>query len=163
MLDRYTSKLHIIDPAETSTNELETERNRHLSDPEGVEANRKKAKDKYHVHKSKMIPRIKEVFNMIFDDEKFKQMEDFKTRSKWDIHWVKDVPRVEKGESPYAVLRFAFLYNGVNFIEDIDYFDDELELWKAEALYMLLASEKNEIKPNKMGDEISKIFNKNAD
>ena len=63
------------------------------------------------------VPRFKEVFNIIFKN----QMENEK--SKWDVHFVQGVPKVEKGESPFAVLRFAFLYDGKDFIEDIDNFD----------------------------------------
>lgn len=46
-----------------------------------------------------------------------------KKKNRWPVHFVEDVPKVEIGESPFAVLRFAFLYDGNNFIEDIDNFD----------------------------------------
>ena len=42
--------------------------------------------------------------------------------AKWQYKFVQDVPMVEKGESPFAILKLAFLYNGVKFIEDIDDF-----------------------------------------
>ena len=33
---------------------------------------------------------------------------------------MQDVPLVEKGESPFAVLKLAFLYNGEKFVEDLE-------------------------------------------
>lgn len=44
-------------------------------------------------------------------------------RGKWDCQWVEGVPQVERGESLYALLRFALLYNGERFMQDIDDFE----------------------------------------
>ena len=40
--------------------------------------------------------------------------------TRWQTHTVQDVPVVEKGESTFAVLKLAFLYNGEKFIEDLE-------------------------------------------
>ena len=42
---------------------------------------------------------------------------------KYTINYVVDLPKLEFGESPHAVLRFAFLFNGKKLIEDIDDYD----------------------------------------
>ena len=42
---------------------------------------------------------------------------------RYTINWVNDLPKLEFGESPYAVLRFAFIFNGEKLIEDIDDYD----------------------------------------
>ena len=60
------------------------------------------------------VPRFKEVFNTILEQT----MNPNKTR--WQIHTVQDVSVVEKGESPFAVLKLAFLYNGEKFVEDLE-------------------------------------------
>jgi hypothetical protein len=63
------------------------------------------------------VPRFREVFEVLLD-EKFE-----KEKGKWDVHFVQGVPKVNKGETPFAVLRFAHLFDGNDFIEDIDNFD----------------------------------------
>ena len=111
--------------------------------------------------------------------------------TRWQIHIVQDVPVVEKGESPFAVLKLAFLYNGEKFVEDLEDLtvslyiftykqllwtnsnnillflgkisQDEVEDWRAEAMYILLSSEMNQVKASEMGDEICKILSKNED
>ena len=60
------------------------------------------------------VPRFKEVFNTILEQT----MNPNKIR--WQIHTVQDVPVVEKGESTFAVLKIAFLYNGEKFVEDLE-------------------------------------------
>ena len=40
--------------------------------------------------------------------------------TRWQIHTVQDVLVVEKGESTFAVLKLAFLYNGEKFVEDLE-------------------------------------------
>nr|XP_040251390.1 trichohyalin-like [Aegilops tauschii subsp. strangulata] len=111
----------------------------------------------HHKDHPELVPRIKEVFNAILEQT----MNPKKTR--WQIHTVQDVPVVEKGESPFAVLKLAFLYNGEKFVEDLEDLTDEVEDWRAEAMYILLSSEMNQVKASEMGDEISKIFSKNED
>ena len=60
------------------------------------------------------VPRFKEVFNTILRQT----MTPMRTR--WQIHTVQDVPVVEKGETTFAVLKLAFLYNGEKFVEDLE-------------------------------------------
>ena len=60
------------------------------------------------------VPRFIEVFNTILGQT----MNAKGTR--WKIHTVQDVLVVEKGESTFAVLKLAFLYNGENFVEDLE-------------------------------------------
>ena len=60
------------------------------------------------------VPRFKEVFNTILGQT----MNAKGTR--WQTHTVQDVPVVEKGESTFAVLKLAFLYNGEKFVEDLE-------------------------------------------
>lgn len=55
--------------------------------------------------------------------------------TRWQTHTVQDVPVVEKGESTFAVLKLAFLYNGEKFVEDLEDLTDEVEDWRAEAMY----------------------------
>ena len=40
--------------------------------------------------------------------------------TRWQTHTVQDVPVVEKGESTFAVLKLAFIYNGEKFVEDLE-------------------------------------------
>ncbi|KAE8788023.1 hypothetical protein D1007_37966 [Hordeum vulgare] len=73
------------------------------------------------------------------------------------------MPMVDKGESTYVALKLVVVYNGIKFVEDIDHFDDDLEIWKVETLYMLLLSEVNEVKPDAMGQEILKLLHKDEE
>ena len=41
-------------------------------------------------------------------------------KTRWQFHTVQDVPMVEKGASPFVVLKLASLYNGEKFIEDLE-------------------------------------------
>lgn len=147
MLDKYMNKVHIIDPHEVSLKEIQEESDANIYNLTNEEADklfdifdaRKKKRerdtDAYHKHKLKIVPRFKVVFNMV-------HQRDMETKQKgnWQIKFVEDIPMVDKGESAYAALKLAFLYNGMKFIEDINHFDDGLEICKAEALYMLLLS-----------------------
>lgn len=63
------------------------------------------------------MPRFREVFEVLLDEQFEKE------KGRWDVHFVKGIPKVNKGETPFAVLRFAYLYDGNDFIEDIDNFD----------------------------------------
>ena len=51
------------------------------------------------------MPRRKEIFNVILQETMKPK------NAKWEIHIVQDVPIVERGESPFVVLKFIFLYN----------------------------------------------------
>ncbi|KAE8793560.1 hypothetical protein D1007_31845 [Hordeum vulgare] len=81
-----------------------------------------------------------------------------KQKGNWEVNVLEEMPMVNKGESVYVALKLALMYNGIKFVEDIDNFDDDLEIWKAETLYMLLLSEVNELKPHEMGQEILKVL-----
>ena len=41
-------------------------------------------------------------------------------KTRWQIHTVQDVLVLEKGESPFAVLKLVFLYNGEKFVENLE-------------------------------------------
>ncbi|KAE8817525.1 hypothetical protein D1007_04617 [Hordeum vulgare] len=86
-----------------------------------------------------------------------KEMET-KRKGNWQVNFLEEMPMVNKVESAYVALKLAFVYNGIKFVKDIDHFDDDLEIWKAETLYMLLLSEVNEVKPHAMGQEIIKYL-----
>ena len=60
------------------------------------------------------VPKIKEVFSVILEQTMVPK------NVRWQYHIVQDVLVVQKGESPFAVLKLAFLYNGEKFIEDLD-------------------------------------------
>ena len=60
------------------------------------------------------VPRFKEVFNTILGQT----MTPMRTR--WQIHTVQDAPVVEKGESTFAVLKLAFIYNSEKFVQDLE-------------------------------------------
>ena len=60
-----------------------------------------------------------EVFNQFFPDVNPK----LRKLGRYNVNWVNDLPKLELGESPYAVLRFAFVFNGERLIEDIDDYD----------------------------------------
>nr|XP_045089557.1 myosin-1B-like [Aegilops tauschii subsp. strangulata] len=168
VLDKYKHKVHIIDPQETTPEEFEKEKidmdkldlieaSRVLQENEDAKKERERQFQEYHVHKSAIVPRFKEVFNTILGQT----MNAKGTR--WQIHTMQDVPVVEKGESTFAVLKLAFLYNGEKFVEDMEDLTDDVEDWRAEAMYILLSSEMNQVKASEMGDEISKILSKNED
>nr|XP_020189335.2 uncharacterized protein LOC109774990 [Aegilops tauschii subsp. strangulata] len=168
VLDKYKHKVHIIDPREATPEEFEKEKIdvdkldpneacRVLQEHEDAQKERERQFQEYHAHKLAIVSRIKEVFNTILEQT----INPNKTR--WQIHTMQDVPVVEKGESPFAVLKLAFLYNGEKFVEDLEDLTDEVEDWRAEAMYILLSSEMNQVKASEMGNEISKIFNKNED
>nr|XP_020195162.1 uncharacterized protein LOC109780992 [Aegilops tauschii subsp. strangulata] len=167
MLDRYIRKLEIIEPEETSLEELKrqeylkNQRDRHVHDGklikqianmENNEAIKEKEHNKYHNHKDKLVPRFKEVYKILLG-EKFE-----KEKTRWDVEFLQGVPKVNKGETPFAVLRFAHLFDGNHFVEEIDNFDDGTEQWKAQQLCKLLFSDQNTIEPSEMGDEIRKIY-----
>ena len=63
------------------------------------------------------MPTFKEVYEILLS-EKFK-----KEKTKWEVKFLKDVPKVNKGETPFVVLRFTHLFEGNHFIKEIDNFD----------------------------------------
>ncbi|VAH73423.1 unnamed protein product [Triticum turgidum subsp. durum] len=168
VLDKYKHKVHIIDPQETTHKEFQKEKIgveelteeeacRVLQENEDAKEERERQFDEYHVHKLAIVPRFKEVFNIILGQTLNAK------GTRWQTHTVQDVPVVEKGELTFVVLKLAFLYNGEKFVEDLEDLTDEVEDWRAEAMYILLNSEMNQIKASEMGDEISKILSKNED
>jgi len=68
------------------------------------------------------VPRFKAVYEILLG-EKFE-----KEKTKWEVQFLKDVPKVNKGETPFAVLRFAHLFDGNHFFEEIDNFDVSFRL-----------------------------------
>ena len=68
------------------------------------------------------MPRLKEVYEILLS-EKFE-----KEKTKWEVQFLKGVPKVNKGETPFAVLRFAHLFDGNHFVEEIDNFDVSFRL-----------------------------------
>ncbi|KAI5005348.1 hypothetical protein ZWY2020_032591 [Hordeum vulgare] len=114
MLDRYTNKVHVIDPVEVPRQEIDEENNLDYSSLNDVEANK---------------------FMDFFEGRKNKRL---KESNLYHNHKLK--------------------VNGIKFVEDIDNFDDDLEIWKVETLYILLLSEVNEVKPHAMGQEILKVL-----
>ena len=68
------------------------------------------------------MPRFKEVYEILLS-EKFE-----KEKTKWEVQSLKDVPKVNKGETPFVVLRFAHLFDGNHFVEEIDNFDVSFRL-----------------------------------
>ncbi|XBH58638.1 hypothetical protein VPH35_080041 [Triticum aestivum] len=106
----------------------------------------------HHVHQEELVPRFKEVYEILLG-EKFE-----KEKTRWDVEFLQGVPKVNKGETPFAVLRFAHLFDGNHFFEEIDNFDDGTKQWKAQQLCKLLFSDQNTIEPSEMGDEIRKIY-----
>ncbi|KAI4975958.1 hypothetical protein ZWY2020_049565 [Hordeum vulgare] len=101
------------------------------------------------------LPRFKVVHQLVHGREMESKG---KGKGNWQVDILEDMPMVNKGESAYVALKLAFLYNDIKFVEDTDDFDDDLEIWKAETLYMLLLSEVNEVKPGAMGQEILKVL-----
>ncbi|KAI4975747.1 hypothetical protein ZWY2020_049354 [Hordeum vulgare] len=165
MLDKYTNKVHVIDPDEVPRKEIDEANNLDFSsliEAEAIKAmdvieakKNKRIRDSnlFHIHKSKVLPRFKVVHQLVHGRE---MQSNGKGKGNWQVDILEDMPMVNKGESAYVALKLAFLYNGIKFVEDIDDFDDDLEIWKAETLYMLLLSEVNEVKPGAMGQEILK-------
>ena len=68
------------------------------------------------------MPRFKEVYEILLS-EKFE-----KEKTKWEVQFLQGVPKVNKGETPFAVLRFAHLFDGNHFVEEIDNFDVSFRL-----------------------------------
>ena len=62
---------------------------------------------------------MNEVLKKVFGADELKD----KYMANYKINWVADLPKVQIGESPHAVLRFAFLYNGEKLIQEIDDYD----------------------------------------
>jgi hypothetical protein len=62
---------------------------------------------------------MNEVLKKVFGDDELRD----KHMGNYKINWVSDLPKVQIGESPYAVLRFVFLYNGEKLIQEIDDYD----------------------------------------
>ncbi|KAE8770165.1 hypothetical protein D1007_58144 [Hordeum vulgare] len=86
------------------------------------------------------LPRFKRVHEVVHGREM-----ETKRKGNWQVNVFEEMPMVNKGESAYVALKLALLYNGIKFFEEIDNFDDDLEIWKAETLYILLLSEVNEV------------------
>ena len=63
------------------------------------------------------MPRFKAVYEILLG-EKFE-----KEKTKWEVQFLKDVPNVNKGETPFVVLRFTHLFDGNHFVEEIDNLD----------------------------------------
>ena len=68
------------------------------------------------------MPGIKAVYEILLG-EKFE-----KEKTKWEVQFLKDVPKVNKGETPFAVLRFAHLFDGNHFVEEINNFNVSFRL-----------------------------------
>ena len=69
------------------------------------------------------MPRFKEVYEILLGETLEKE------KTWWEVHFLQGVPKVNKGKTPFAVLRFAHLFDGNHFVEDIDNFDVSFR-WK---------------------------------
>ena len=66
--------------------------------------------------------RFKEVYEILLG-EKFE-----KEKTRWDVQFLQGVPKVNKGETLFVVPRFAHLFDGNHFVEEIDNFDVSFRL-----------------------------------
>jgi len=72
------------------------------------------------------ISRLDAVLKELYEEESFESGKHCKRKSSWTFQ-NHQVPSVEYGESPFAVLRLAFLFDGTGFVEKIENFDISLK------------------------------------